>query len=59
MVKEDSNLLQFDGSAIRTRCEQEPEVGYALLKKFAGLMSMRLDGARRKLMDQWNPDGFA
>jgi hypothetical protein len=56
---EDSELLKFDGIAILARCEQEPKFGYELLKKFAALMSMRLDAARRKMMDEWNPAGYA
>jgi len=58
-AEEDSELLQFDGDAILARCEQDPKLGYALLKKFAGLMSKRLDAARQKMMDEWNPAGFA
>ena len=58
-AEEDSELLQFDGVAILARCEQEPKFGYELLKKFAGLMSVRLNAARHKMMDEWNPDGFA
>jgi CRP/FNR family cyclic AMP-dependent transcriptional regulator len=56
---EDSNLIQFDGSAILSRCEQDPKFGYELFKLFAALMSERLDAARQKMMDQWNPPGFA
>lgn len=59
MAEEDTELLQFDGAAILARCEQEPEFGYEVLKKFAGLMSVRLNAARRKMMDEWNPAGFA
>ncbi len=59
MAEEDSELLMFDGVAILARCEQEPKFGYELLKKFAGLMSMRLDAARQKMMDEWNPAGYA
>ncbi|WP_394754380.1 Crp/Fnr family transcriptional regulator [Crenothrix sp.] len=59
MAEEDSELLMFDGKALLERCEQEPKFGYALLKKFAELMSMRLDAARQKMMDEWNPVGFA
>jgi len=59
MAEEDSELLMFDGTAILARCEQEPKFGYELLKKFAALMSMRLDSARQKMMDEWNPAGFA
>jgi CRP-like cAMP-binding protein len=55
----DSKLLEFDGTAILARCEQEPKLGYELLKRFAVLMSERLDVSRQKLMDEWNPAGFA
>jgi CRP-like cAMP-binding protein len=58
-AEEDSELLQFDGAAILARCEQEPQFGYELLKKFAALMSAGLNAARQKMMDEWNPAGFA
>jgi CRP/FNR family transcriptional regulator, cyclic AMP receptor protein len=58
-AEEDSELLQFDGTAILARCEQEPKFGYELLKKFAALMSVGLNAARQKMMDEWNPVGFA
>jgi len=58
-AEEDSELLAFDGAAILVRCEQDPKFGYELLKKFAGLMSVRLNAARQKMMEEWNPTGFA
>ncbi len=58
-AEEDSKLLEFDGTAILARCEQEPKFGYELLKRFAALMSERLDASRQKMMDEWNPAGFA
>ena len=58
-TEEDSELLEFDGTAILARCEQDPKFGYELLKKFAELMAERLDAARIKMMDEWNPAGFA
>ncbi len=58
-VEEDSEIIEFDGSVILERCERDPKFGYELLKRFAGLMSERLDAARQKMMDQWNPPGFA
>jgi CRP-like cAMP-binding protein len=58
-AEEETELLEFDGEAVLARCEQEPEFGYELLKRFAALMSARLDAARQKIMDQWNPAGFA
>ncbi len=56
---EDSEVLEFDGSAILARCEEDPKFGYELFKRFAALMSERLDAARQKMMDQWDPPGFA
>ncbi len=58
-AEEDSTLLEFNGSKILTRCEQDPKFGYELLKRFAALMSDRLDASRQKMMDEWNPAGFA
>ena len=56
---EASELLEFDGSAILAHCEEDPKFGYELFKRFAALMSERLDAARQKMMDEWNPPGFA
>ena len=58
-AEEDSELLEFDGTAILERCEQDPKFGYELLKRFTTLMSSRLEAARQKMMDEWNPAGFA
>ena len=58
-AEEDSELLQFDGTAILARCEQEPKFGYELLKKFAALMSVGLNAPRQKMMNEWTPAGFA
>lgn len=55
----DTQLLEFDGAAILAQCEEDPAFGYALLKRFSGLMSERLEAARRRMMDEWNPPGFA
>ena len=45
-AEDDSELLQFDGAAILARCEQDPKLGYELVKKFAALMSFGLNAAR-------------
>lgn len=54
-----TEVLEFDGAAILERCEQDPKLGYELLKRFSALMSERLQFARRKMMDEWKPPGFA
>ena len=58
-AEEDTELLQFDGAIILARCEQDPKFGFELIKKFAALMSVGLNAAREKMMDEWNPEGFA
>ena len=58
-AEDDSELLQFDGAAILAQCEQDPKLGFELVKKFAALMSVGLNAARQKMMDEWNPVGFA
>lgn len=58
-AEEDSEILEFDGENLLARCEKDPAFGYELIKRFAALMSERLDAARRRLMRQWSPPGFA
>lgn len=52
-------FLEFDGPAILAHCEQEPKFGYELVKRFSALMSERLQFARRRMMQEWRPLGFA
>lgn len=58
-AEQPSDALEFDGKTILARCEAQPAFGYELLKRFAALMSERLDAARLKMMDRWSPSGFA
>lgn len=58
-VEKDSQFLEFDGRAVLAHCEEDPRFGFELLKRFAALMSERLAAARQKMMDEWNPPGFA
>lgn len=55
----ESELLMVEGSPVLERCERDAEFGYQLLKRFSALMSERLNVARQKMIDQWNPPGFA
>lgn len=54
-----TRVLAFDGARILAHCEADPAFGYAVLKKFSALMSERLEAARQRMMDEWNPPGFA
>lgn len=54
-----TEVLEFDGRAILAHCEQEPTFGFQLMKRFSTLMSERLEFARKRMMDEWRPSGFA
>lgn len=58
-AKQATEVLEFDGKAARERCESDPRFGYEVLKRFSSLMSERLEAARTKMMEEWNPPGFA
>lgn len=54
-----TELIVFDGKALRKHCDDDPAFGYELLKRFSALMSERLSFARAKMMDAWFAEGFA
>jgi CRP-like cAMP-binding protein len=58
-ARSDAKVLIFDGKALLRYCEKDTDFGYALMKRFAGLMSERLHAARIKMMDSWAPAGWA
>lgn len=58
-AEEAGEVIEFDGRAVRDRCEENPEFGYEILKRFSALMSERLSSAREQMMDEWSPPGFA
>jgi CRP/FNR family cyclic AMP-dependent transcriptional regulator len=58
-AKTTAELLEFDGDAVLAHCEENSRFGYQMLKRFAALMSERLHFARSKMVESWNPPGFA
>ncbi len=55
---EDSELLAFDGTCLRAKCEADPKLGYDLLKRVADVMYHRLIAARVRLLDLYgSPSG--
>ena len=54
-----ADVVEFHGAAILARCESDPAFGYQLIKRFSNLMSERLHFARRKMIEEWKPPGFA
>lgn len=58
-AEEAGEVIEFNGRAVRDRCEANPEFGYEILKRFSALMSERLSSAREQMMEEWSPPGFA
>jgi CRP-like cAMP-binding protein len=48
---EETSLIAFDGACLRGKCEDDPELGYALLQRVVQVMSSRLQSARVRLLD--------
>lgn len=50
---EDVRATVFDGACLREKCDADPALGYALMKRLARLVSRRLEAARRQLLDMY------
>lgn len=47
----------FDGVCLRTKCENDPALGYALMSRFARVMIARLQMTRLRLLDVYGRRG--
>ena len=45
--------IALDGKCLRNKCEQDHELGYQLLKRFAALMEQRLSATRLQVLDMY------
>ena len=57
-AEQPTQVIEFDGTRILERCEADPRFGYAILKRFSGLMSERLTQARQQMLSEWDPPGI-
>jgi CRP-like cAMP-binding protein len=46
-----SELIVFDGACLRGKCEADHELGYQLMRRFAGSIVERLQATRLQLLD--------
>jgi len=46
-----TRAIALDGKCLRTKSEEDHDLGYALLKRFAGIIVERLEAARLQLLD--------
>ena len=45
----------FDGACLRQKCEQDPRMGYELMKRLVRVVSTRLEATRLQLLDVYAP----
>ncbi|MCX7919696.1 MAG: cyclic nucleotide-binding domain-containing protein [bacterium] len=45
--------FEFDGKCLRSKCEEDHDLGYELMKRFARLMEERLQATRLQLLDMY------
>ena len=43
--------ISFDAACLRGKCEQDPAMGYELMKRFARIMTARLQATRLRMLD--------
>lgn len=48
-----TRAIALDGKCLRNKCEEDHDLGYAIMKKFALIMSERLDATRVQLLDMY------
>jgi len=48
---EETSLVAFDGACLRGKCDDDPALGYQLMKRVSKVMFDRLIGARIRLLD--------
>ena len=48
---ETTRVIALDGKCLRTKCEQNHDLGYEMLKRFAQIMEQRLEATRLQLLD--------
>jgi CRP-like cAMP-binding protein len=48
---EETRAIALDGKCLRRKCEQNHDLGYEVLKRFAQIIERRLEAARMQLLD--------
>lgn len=46
-----TRAISLDGICLRRKCDDDPVLGYQLLKRFTGIMAERLEATRIQLLD--------
>jgi CRP-like cAMP-binding protein len=51
LALEDTRVFAVDGKCLRTKCEENHDLGYEILKRVAVIMEQRLEATRMQVMD--------
>lgn len=54
---EPTRAIAFDGRCLRGKCDENPELGYALMKRFASIMMERIQATRLQILDVYGHAG--
>ena len=49
------HTIEFDGTCLRGKCDEDPALGYTLMRSFAGVAVERLQATRVRLLDVYAP----
>jgi CRP-like cAMP-binding protein len=52
---EPTRAIALDGKCLRTKCEENHDLGYELLKRFVHIVEKRLEATRMQLLDVYAP----
>jgi CRP-like cAMP-binding protein len=50
-IVEETRAIALDGKCLRAKCEEDHDLGYELLKRFAHIVTQRLQATRLQLLD--------
>ena len=50
-----TRALALDGKCLRGKCDQDPKLGYELMKRLSALIHARMQAARLQIMDICGP----
>jgi CRP/FNR family cyclic AMP-dependent transcriptional regulator len=51
LATRETRAIALDGKCLRTKCEQNHDLGYEVLKRFAHIVERRLEATRMQLLD--------
>lgn len=51
----ETQALMLDAMRVRAKCEEDPKLGYELMKRFSAIIHHRMQAARLQIMDLYGP----